>query len=143
MPKVSHMPPEHTPLPLGLSLPIAAMAVHHTLNFDQTMPPPATNLMQMTVPPALSLQLPNPPLSIFSNSALDGTTQAQVLPISTMSPTANSLTPPPSGPNSTIPVAISASPSAISQIPPPSTAAHSNIDTNCCPYWLFGLLHQY
>uniref|UniRef100_A0A915IP67 Uncharacterized protein n=1 Tax=Romanomermis culicivorax TaxID=13658 RepID=A0A915IP67_ROMCU len=105
------------------------MAARHTLNFDQTMPPPATNLTQSTALPAVCLPPPNPHLSIFSNSALDGTTRAQLPPIPAASALTNSLPLPPLSQNSTTATAICASASAVFQIPPPSTAAHANNDT--------------
>uniref|UniRef100_A0A915KMV2 Uncharacterized protein n=1 Tax=Romanomermis culicivorax TaxID=13658 RepID=A0A915KMV2_ROMCU len=93
------------------------------------MLPPTTNIVQTSVVPAVSLPPPNPPLSIFSNSALDGTTQAQVPFIPALSALANSLGPPPLSQNSVIAAALCASALAISQIPLPSTAAQANNDT--------------
>uniref|UniRef100_A0A915IR60 Uncharacterized protein n=1 Tax=Romanomermis culicivorax TaxID=13658 RepID=A0A915IR60_ROMCU len=93
------------------------------------MPPPTTNITQSSALPAVSLPPPNTPLSMFNNSALDGTTQAQELSIPMASALANSLAPPPLSQKSTIATAIGASTSAVSQIPPPSTAAHPNNDT--------------
>uniref|UniRef100_A0A915J1H5 Uncharacterized protein n=1 Tax=Romanomermis culicivorax TaxID=13658 RepID=A0A915J1H5_ROMCU len=64
------------------------MAMRCTLNFDQIMPLPTTNITQSSVLPAISLPPPNLPLSIFSNSALDGTAPAQVpLIFATSTPT--------------------------------------------------------
>uniref|UniRef100_A0A915IMG4 Uncharacterized protein n=1 Tax=Romanomermis culicivorax TaxID=13658 RepID=A0A915IMG4_ROMCU len=57
---------------------------------------------------------------------VDGTAQAQVLPISTAPAQANSLAPPSLSQNSTTAAAICASALAISQIPPPSTASQAN-----------------
>uniref|UniRef100_A0A915IQT1 Uncharacterized protein n=1 Tax=Romanomermis culicivorax TaxID=13658 RepID=A0A915IQT1_ROMCU len=93
------------------------------------MPPPTTNVTQSSALPAVSLPPPNPPLSIFSNSTLDGNAQAQVPPIPAAPAQANSLALPPLSQKSTAATAISASASAISQIPPPSTAVQANNNT--------------
>uniref|UniRef100_A0A915J0V4 Uncharacterized protein n=1 Tax=Romanomermis culicivorax TaxID=13658 RepID=A0A915J0V4_ROMCU len=129
MPKVSHMPPDHPRLPSQSSLPNTANAVRRALNFDQIMLPPTTNIAQSSAVPAVSLPPSNSPLSIFSNSALDGTEQAQVPLIPTAPPPANSLLPPPLSQNSVIAAAICASAPAVSQIPPPSNTTQANNDT--------------
>uniref|UniRef100_A0A915IE70 Uncharacterized protein n=1 Tax=Romanomermis culicivorax TaxID=13658 RepID=A0A915IE70_ROMCU len=72
--------------------------------------------------------LTNPPLYLFSNSSLDGTTQAHGSPSTTAPTPSNLLTLPSSGQSSTTAIAKCASASAESQIPPPSTAAHANTD---------------
>uniref|UniRef100_A0A915IHV5 Uncharacterized protein n=1 Tax=Romanomermis culicivorax TaxID=13658 RepID=A0A915IHV5_ROMCU len=81
------------------------MAAHHTLNFDQIMPPPTKNITQSSALPA------------------------QVPPISAKSGPANSHAPLPLSQNSTTSTTKCASPSAVSQILPPSTAGHANNDT--------------
>uniref|UniRef100_A0A915IHX7 Uncharacterized protein n=1 Tax=Romanomermis culicivorax TaxID=13658 RepID=A0A915IHX7_ROMCU len=55
MPKASHTQPDHTGLPSRSSLPNAAMAAQRTLNFDQIMPPPATNITQSSRLPVILL----------------------------------------------------------------------------------------
>uniref|UniRef100_A0A915HF02 Uncharacterized protein n=1 Tax=Romanomermis culicivorax TaxID=13658 RepID=A0A915HF02_ROMCU len=133
MPKVSHMPPDHTHLPSRSSLQNATTAMCRTLNFDQTMPPPTANLTQMAVPPVVSLPLPNLSLSLFSNSALDGTTQAQAPPTFAAPAQATSLRPPSSGQSSIIAAATCASASAVSQIPPPRPVPPSSNDPTIAP----------
>uniref|UniRef100_A0A915KU12 Uncharacterized protein n=1 Tax=Romanomermis culicivorax TaxID=13658 RepID=A0A915KU12_ROMCU len=105
------------------------MATCRALNFNQILPLPPTNTAQSSVVPTVSLPPPNPPLSIFSNSTLDRTTQAQVPLISATSPMVNSHAPPPLSQDPVIATIICASVPAVSQIPPPSTAAQANNDT--------------
>uniref|UniRef100_A0A915KHB6 Uncharacterized protein n=1 Tax=Romanomermis culicivorax TaxID=13658 RepID=A0A915KHB6_ROMCU len=89
--------------------------------------------MQSSALPTVSLPPPNLPLSTFSNLLSDGTTQAQVPLISAAPAIVNSHAPPPLSQDPVIVDTMCASAPAVSQIPPPSTAAQVNNNTTIAP----------
>uniref|UniRef100_A0A915HWF9 Uncharacterized protein n=1 Tax=Romanomermis culicivorax TaxID=13658 RepID=A0A915HWF9_ROMCU len=129
MPKVSHTPPDLTRLPSRSSSPNAAMAVRGALSFDHILQRRPTNITQSSTVPTVSLPPPNPPLSTFSSSALDRTTQTQVLLITATPTIVNSQALPQVSQDPLIAAVICASRPAVSQIQPPSTAVQVNKDT--------------
>uniref|UniRef100_A0A915K370 Uncharacterized protein n=1 Tax=Romanomermis culicivorax TaxID=13658 RepID=A0A915K370_ROMCU len=86
------------------------------------------NTQQQGVP-TVSLRPPNPPLSTFSSSTLDGSAQAQVPLILAIPAIVNSHAPLPISQDPVIAAVICASAPAVSQTPPSSMAVQVNNDT--------------